>query len=109
MANIIGIDLGTTYSAVAKINNSGKPEIVKNAQGGNITPSVVEFTGKEKYSVGDTAKKMSVVNRKNCVPSTPGDEAKRHMGSTEKIYEIFGEKHTPVSISALILKKLKVI
>ena len=50
---------------------------------------------------------MSVVNAKNCVPSAPGDEAKRHMGSTEKIYEIFGEKHTPVSISALILKKLK--
>ncbi len=107
MANIIGIDLGTTYSAVARINDSGKPEIVKDAQGQNITPSVVEFTGKEKYSVGATAKKMSVSNAKNCVPSTPGDEAKRHMGSTEKIYEIFGEKHTPVSISALILKKLK--
>ena len=49
MANIIGIDLGTTYSAVAKINDSGKAEIVKDAQGENITPSVVEFTGKEKY------------------------------------------------------------
>ena len=107
MANIIGIDLGTTYSAVAKINDAGKAEIVPDGQGDNITPSVVEFTGKEKYSVGATAKKMSVVNAKNCVPSAPGDEAKRHMGSTEKIYEIFGEKHTPVSISALILKKLK--
>ena len=107
MANIIGIDLGTTYSALAKINDAGKAEIVKDAQGENITPSVVEFTGKDKYSVGATAKKMSEVNAKNCVPSTPGDEAKRHMGSTEKIYEIFGEKHTPVSISALILKKLK--
>ncbi len=107
MANIIGIDLGTTYSAVAKINDAGKAEIVPDGQGDNITPSVVEFTGKEKYSVGATAQKMSVVNAKNCVPSAPGDEAKRHMGSTEKIYEIFGEKHTPVSISALILKKLK--
>ena len=107
MANIIGIDLGTTYSAVAKINDSGKPEIVPDEQGNNITPSVVEFTGKEKYSVGATAKKMSEVNAKYCVPNTPGDEAKRHMGSTEKVYEIYDIKHTPVSISALILKKLK--
>lgn len=71
MANIIGIDLGTTYSAVARINDSGKPEIVKDAQGQNITPSVVEFTGKEKYSVGATAKKMSVSNAKKLRPQYP--------------------------------------
>jgi len=106
MANIIGIDLGTTYSAISRINDSGKAEIF-NAGGDNITPSVVEFTSKDKYSVGTTAKNNSVSFKSSCVPSGVGEEAKRHMGSTEKTYEIHGEKHTPVSISALILKKLK--
>ena len=106
MANIIGIDLGTTFSAVARLDENGKPAIVANDEGGNITPSVVEFTSKDSYQVGKEAKKMLGVS-KNIVPGGPNDEAKRHMGDSEKVYEIFGEKHTPVTISALILKKLK--
>ena len=107
MTNIVGIDLGTTYSALARVNESGNPEIVPNKRGGNITPSVVEFTSSTEYSVGETAKKNSVAFKNQCVPNGVGEEAKRHMGSTTKIYEIHGEKHTPVSISALILKKFK--
>ena len=107
MTNIVGIDLGTTYSALARVNESGNPEIVPNQRGGNITPSVVEFTSDTEYSVGETAKKNSVAFKNQCVPNGVGEEAKRHMGSTTKIYEIHGEKHTPVSISALILKKFK--
>lgn len=107
MANIIGIDLGTTYSALARVNDSGKPEIVPNGRGGNITPSVIEFTSATEYSVGETAKKNSVAFKNQCVPNCVGEEAKRHMGSSDKVYEIHGEKHTPVSISALILKKFK--
>ena len=51
MANIVGIDLGTTFSAVAKLDETGKPDIVKNQEGGNITPSVVEFTSAESFEL----------------------------------------------------------
>ena len=106
MANIIGIDLGTTFCAVAMLDDNGRPVIIANDVGINITPSVVEFSSKDSYLVGDEAKKMVGVS-KNIVPQEVNDEAKRHIGNPDKIYEFFGEKHTPVSISALILKKLK--
>ena len=106
MANIIGIDLGTTFCAVARLDDIGTPHMFQNSEGSNLTPSVVEFTSKDSYLVGYEAKKMIGIS-KTIVPKESNDEAKRHMGSAEKIYEFFGEKHTPVSISALILKKLK--
>ncbi len=101
MGNIVGIDLGTTYSAVAKLDETGRPDIV-NINGNNITPSVVEFTSEEAYSVGVQAKKQIALN-----PENVAFEVKRKMGNHSVEYEFFGKKHTPTSISALILKKLK--
>ena len=46
MANILGIDLGTTYSAMARLDENGTPLIVENSDGENLTPSIIEFTGK---------------------------------------------------------------
>jgi len=101
MGNIVGIDLGTTYSAIAKLDDTGRPEIM-NIEGSNVTPSVVEFTSATSFLVGETAKGQIGFFDENIA-----DEVKRSMGSSEAQYEFFGETHTPTSISALILKKLK--
>ncbi|OUX25287.1 MAG: hypothetical protein CBE19_00370, partial [Pelagibacteraceae bacterium TMED259] len=102
MSNIVGIDLGTTFSAIAKLDDTGRPEIVDNIEGKNITPSVVEFTSAKSYIVGDEAKAQIGANDENIA-----QEVKRSMGKADTKYEYFGETHTPTSISALILKKLK--
>ena len=47
MANIIGIDLGTTFCAVARLDDIGTPHMLQNSEGSNLTPSVVEFTSKD--------------------------------------------------------------
>jgi molecular chaperone DnaK len=101
MGNIVGIDLGTTFSAMAKLNETGRPEIIDNSDGKNITPSIVEFTSATSYLVGDEAKKMIGISDDII------QEVKRSMGNSSTTYEVFGETHTPTSISALILKKLK--
>ena len=59
MSKIIGIDLGTTYSVIAKLNDTGKPEIIENAEGKNVTPSVVEFTSETGVVVGESAKALA--------------------------------------------------
>ena len=102
MGNIVGIDLGTTFSAIAKLDETGRPEIVDNLEGKNITPSVVEFTSATTFLVGDEAKAQIGANDENIA-----QEVKRSMGNSNTKYEFFGETHTPTSISALILKKLK--
>ncbi len=101
MGNIVGIDLGTTFSAIAKLDETGRPQIVDNIFGANITPSVVEFTSATTFDVGDQAKAQIGANDENIA-----QEVKRYMGTDTK-YQFFGETHTPTSISALILKKLK--
>ena len=103
MALIVGIDLGTTYSAIAKLDDIGRPEMV-DIDGSNITPSVVEFISPDTFSVGVEAKKAIVPGKEN---ENIAQEVKRHMGSKEKTYEFFGQQHSPTSISALILKMLK--
>ena len=102
MGNVVGIDLGTTFSAIAMLNDTGRPEIIHEKGGGNTTPSVVEFTSSSSFLVGDQAKQSIGIYDKNIA-----QEVKRYMGSKEKTYEFFGDKHSPTSISALILKKLK--
>ena len=101
MANIVGIDLGTTFSVIAKLDDIGRPEVI-DIDGSNVTPSVVEFTSSNSFDVGKEAKKSLEFGDSNIV-----EEVKRFMGSKEKFYEHFDQKHTPTSISALILKKLK--
>ena len=102
MGNIVGIDLGTTYSALAKYDDTGRPEIIDNKEGKNVTPSVVEFTSESSYIVGDEAK-----NQIGTMDENIAHEVKRVMGSSDVEYNFFGKKHTPTTISALILKKLK--
>ena len=99
---IIGIDLGTTFSAIARITEGGKSEIVPNQEGDNITPSVVEFVDKETVIVGRSAKDSIGVNDDNI-----RKEVKRDMDKDDVTYEHFGLTHTPVTISSLILQKLK--
>ena len=102
MGNIVGIDLGTTFSAIAKLDETGRPEIIDNAEGKNVTPSVVEFTSESTFIVGDSAKGQIGTFDENIAL-----EVKRSMGSSSTQYEYFGTTHSPTSISALILKKLK--
>ncbi|MCD7764119.1 MAG: Hsp70 family protein [Lachnospiraceae bacterium] len=102
MGKYVGIDLGTTFSAVAYIDEKGNPQIIPNKQGENITPSTVLFGGK-KPIIGTVAKRKSITDPKNYEAFV-----KRHMG--EKTYSFTtkdGETFRPEEISALILTKLK--
>jgi len=125
MAKVIGIDLGTTNSAMAYMEG-GEPTIIPNAEGGRITPSVVAFTKNGERLVGQVAKRQSITNPENTIYSV-----KRLMGRrftdpevqrTMKMvsYKIepapnggvlivlgVGKKLTPPEVSAMILQKLK--
>jgi len=100
MATFIGIDLGTTYSAVAAIDETGRPYIVHNKDGVNITPSCVHFADEGKVEVGEEARKILFLES-----DTTLGRFKRDMG-TSASWEICGTTVTPSSLSALVLKKL---
>lgn len=102
MGKYVGIDLGTTFSAVCYIDKNGNPQIVPNKDGENITPSTVLFDDDE-VVVGKQAKKSAFLH-----PDDYESFAKRHMG--ERDYQFTsgsGEKYSAEAISAIILKKLK--
>ena len=125
MPRVIGIDLGTTNSAMA-VMEGGEPTIIPNAEGGRITPSVVAFTKNGERLVGQVAKRQAITNPENTIYSI-----KRFMGrrfsdpevqrSTKMVpYKVQpagnggveivlgdGRKFTPPEISAMILQKLK--
>ena len=96
----IGIDLGTTNSCVAVMEN-GEPVVIANAEGSRTTPSVVAFNKDGERLVGQVAKRQAVSNPDRTVSSI-----KRHMGENYKV-EIDGKGYTPQEISAMILTKLK--
>lgn len=98
MSKIIGIDLGTTNSAVAVMEGK-EVKIIPNPEGNRTTPSVVSFKNGERI-VGDAAKRQLITN-KNSIASI-----KRLMGTSEKV-EIEGKKYTPEEVSAMILQYLK--
>ena len=98
MSKIIGIDLGTTYSAVAVLEG-GEAKIIPNPEGNRTTPSVVAFKGDE-IQVGEVAKRQAIT-KPNTVISI-----KRHMGTDYKV-EVNGKKYSPQEISAMILQNLK--
>ena len=100
MGRAIGIDLGTTNSAMA-ILDGGEPEIIANAEGGRTTPSVVSFSKNGEVLVGEVAKRQAVTNVDRTIRSV-----KRHMG-TDWTTEIDGKKYTAQEISARTLQKLK--
>src|SRR5512134_98377 len=99
---VLGIDLGTTFSAMAHVNRWGKPEIIANSEGFPTTPSVIHFYDKESCVVGDEAVKMVVIDPDNVVRFI-----KRSMGEENFTLEFYGKTYTPQEISALILRKLK--
>jgi len=100
MAKIIGIDLGTTNSAVAVMEKNG-PAIVPNSLGDRLTPSVVGFSKSGEILVGKKAKRGAVMNVGRTVFSI-----KRHMGTSHR-ENIDGKPYTPQEISSMILQKLK--
>ncbi len=100
MARAIGIDLGTTNSAIAVLEG-GEPTIIANAEGGRTTPSVVAFLKSGEVVVGEIAKRQAVTNVDRTITSV-----KRHMG-TDWSVTIDGKKYTAPEISAQILMKLK--
>lgn len=102
MGKIVGIDLGTTYSAIAYIDDNGNPQIIQNSEGENTTPSTVLF-GDDEVVVGTEAKKSAFMEPANFVAF-----AKRAMGDRSRHFSNeAGETFSPEAISALILKKLK--
>ncbi|HYR94923.1 MAG TPA: molecular chaperone DnaK [Methylomirabilota bacterium] len=125
MPRVIGIDLGTTNSAVA-VMEGGEPTIIPNAEGGRITPSVVAFTKSGERLVGQLAKRQAITNPDNTIYSikrfmgrrftdpevqrsmkmVPYKVAQAANGGVE-IVLADGRKFTPPEISAMILQKLK--
>jgi len=118
---ILGIDLGTTNSAVAVVEN-GEPIIISNSEGKRTTPSVVGFTDKDR-KIGDPAKRQAVTNPTKTVYSIKRfigkdfnnckDEVKRvpykvvSTDSNVPAVEVDDRKYTPQEISAMILQKMK--
>ncbi|MCD8027579.1 MAG: molecular chaperone DnaK [Erysipelotrichaceae bacterium] len=101
MSKIIGIDLGTTNSCMAFIEN-GKTNIIPNSEGMKTTPSVVAFTKDGHRLVGEAAKRQAVTNPTGTISSI-----KREMG-TNHTKRINNKNYTPQEISAMILQKLKI-
>ena len=100
MSKVIGIDLGTTNSCVATIEN-GEPIVIANAEGARTTPSVVAFSKDGERLIGITAKRQAVTN-----PDRTMISVKRHMG-TDWSTNVDDTEYTPQEISAFILQKLK--
>ena len=100
MSKIVGIDLGTTHSAIAVVE-AGMPGILADAEGRRLLPSVVHFPANGEPVVGVAAKRIQTVEPERTVSS-----AKRFMGRFENSL-VKGEAATPVEVSALILKELR--
>lgn len=97
---IFGIDLGTTYSSIAYVDEYGKPVIIPNAENQRITPSVVFFDGSE-IVVGDVAKESAKL-----YPNEVVSFIKRSMGEANFLYEYDGKSYRPEEISCYILRKV---
>ncbi|HKS48324.1 MAG TPA: Hsp70 family protein [Amycolatopsis sp.] len=97
---VFGIDLGTTYSAIAYVDETGRPTVCRNTDNLETIPSVVYFENESNVVVGSVAKE-SVATEPDRVVSL----IKRQMG-TRAVFEFDGQEYTPESISALILRQL---
>ncbi|MEM1061843.1 MAG: Hsp70 family protein [Planctomycetota bacterium] len=98
----VGIDLGTTYSAIAQLTESGNPELIKNADDRSITPSVILLSGDDQVMVGPSFERVAQEDPKNVV-----EAVKRQMGNDDYFVVSKEKKLTPEFLSAMILKKLK--
>jgi molecular chaperone DnaK len=104
MNNIVGIDLGTTFSALAILNAIGKPEIIPNADGERLTPSAIFFDEEDPdlVRVG-----VEAINSRHLNPARSVRWVKRHIGDADYKVNIDGKDWNAVELSAVILKKLK--
>lgn len=100
MGRAVGIDLGTTYSAVARVDEYGKPVILKNSDGQVTTPSVV-FVDPPTFVVGETALQSTITDGDRVVQFV-----KRQMGSANFRAVIDGQEFSPEFLSAIILRKI---
>jgi molecular chaperone DnaK len=100
MPKAVGIDLGTTNSVVAVVQG-GDPEVLLNAEGHRLTPSIVAFSKTGERLVGEPAKRQAVLNSERTIRSI-----KRKMGTGERT-NIDGKQYSPEEISAMVLTKLK--
>lgn len=100
---ILGIDLGTTFSAGAYIDDKGEPQIASNNDGGKLTPSVVFFDpdSNNEIIVGKAAKDNAILSPKNVVI-----DVKNYMGKNKIMKEYDGNKYTPEMISSFIIRKV---
>lgn len=99
----VGIDLGTTFSAVAMMNEKkGQPEIIPNSLGEKITPSVIQFTEDGEIIVGEEAKDAFEAGESGCA-----SVFKRSMGSQETYCSFGGRNYTAEDLSAILLRYLK--
>lgn len=99
MSKVIGIDLGTTNSAVAVLEG-GEPKIITNPEGNRTTPSVVAFKDGE-IQVGEVAKRQAITNPDTII------SIKRHIGEAGYNVQVGDKKYTPQEISAMILQYMK--
>jgi molecular chaperone DnaK len=122
MSKVVGIDLGTTNSVVAYLEN-GEPTVIANAEGGRITPSVVGFTKEGERLVGQVAKRQAVTNPENTVFSIKRFMGRKYSEISEEAkmvpykvvtapnsdvrIEVRGKLYSPPEVSAMILQKLK--
>ncbi len=100
-SKIYGIDLGTTYSCIAVVDEHGKPAVIPNLENDLTTPSVVYFENDENVVVGKAAKDIAEM-----YPDQVVSMVKRVMGDEAWTYDHEGHTYTPQEISALILRKL---
>ncbi|MDR3622261.1 MAG: Hsp70 family protein [Paludisphaera borealis] len=100
LKRVYGIDLGTTYSAIAYVDEHGKSVVVPNQESERITPSVVLFDG-DSVIVGNTAKESSKIE-----PHRVVSRIKQHMGDPNFVFEHDGQSYSPEDISSFILRKI---
>ncbi|HEU4710270.1 MAG TPA: Hsp70 family protein [Pyrinomonadaceae bacterium] len=98
---IFGIDLGTTYSCISYVDESGRPVVVPNADSQITTPSVVFFENANNFVVGIEAKNTSKLE-----PDRVVECVKRDMGNPSYFFEVDGKQYKPEEISSIILRKL---
>ena len=121
MSKVIGIDLGTTNSAVA-VMEGGEPTVIVNQEGGRTTPSVIGVSKDGERLVGQVAKRQAVTNPENTVFSIKRFMGRKHSEVSQETarvpykvvkadngdawVEVRGKKYSPPVISAMVLQKL---
>lgn len=98
---VYGIDLGTTYSCIAHVDEHGKPVVVDNAEGHSTTPSVVYFESASNIVAGQSAKEVA-----GLYPDQVVSTVKRAMGDPHWERELYGSTYRPQDVSSFILRKV---